>query len=77
MSIPPFLKKLRRRFVLHLIIEDNDSASEETNKEGSKNQDSQEQTMQERHVDVNLLVVWAEPGFSGPVFLFWLNWFDV
>ena len=26
---------------------------------------------------LNLVVVWAEPGFSGPVLLFGLNWFGV
>ena len=26
---------------------------------------------------VSLVVVWAQPGFSGPVLLFGLNWFGV
>ena len=26
---------------------------------------------------ISLLVVWAEPGFSGPVLLFGVNWFGV
>ena len=29
------------------------------------------------HVYVSLVVVWAQPGFSGPVLLFGLNWFGV
>jgi len=28
-------------------------------------------------LQVNLVVVWAEPGFSGLVLLFGLNWFGV